>query len=572
MNSKKSKKRSNPEPSYEQSKHACLQTRTSKYSFPKLPERLSMTKKYSSAEKELMNKALVNMHHVVGLHFDFWMEVIQFKLKCEEYVLEMLEDPVKSASKERTINKASFMILKIIKLQKRYILEYQTFRTTDGGFTGSVSSIKCCAGHAHGWDIITRLFSLESFLFGHLYHYTKRKYIQNIDLSTAEIDSLIHKDVCILLFDKKPIFQWSAKMVQLQLKTISQKWNHVRGISTNGVLRSAINKILYQLQFRLYILIENGVMDDDLQKPFDGPQEGIMSDNFKGKIICTPQNNCGMNSITSKNSWLTNLVLSMSRLITKIQNTMHLVDLVAPLEHVAHYQEMFKNSTPVGQKVSRKIITFEKIMFQETAGMLDNQQLQKMIVWGICPSIIGIDVLSRTGDVYGSATQDDYDFWSKSRNMAPTGVGIWMDNYMQEQNTEYILKSPLTDILYDLKEIAFFNAFELFSKKDGRNDMGFLNKFFVRIEHLQNIYDIVFKDMYELDIPFIMKIGADYVVSIMKKKIIISCDSAIVAIVLWTELLKRVNNWKINDINLKVIYNNLFKMTNLISTPESSGK
>ena len=564
MNSKKSKKRSISETSSPSTKHARTNAQRTKYTFPKLPKKLIPAKKYASAEKLIMNQALVDMHHIVGLHFDFWMEVMQFKLKCEEYILELIESADKSEHKEKLVNKTAFMILKIIKMQKKYLFDYQAFRRTDGGFTGSICSVKCLAGHAHGWDFINRLFSLESFLFGHLYHHTKRKYIQGTTMTTEEIESLLHKDVAVLLFDKKPIYQWSAKMVQLQLKTISQKWNNIRGVTTNPILRSAINKILDQLQYRLYILVEHGVMDDDLQKPFDGAQEGIMSDNFKGKIICTPQNNCGMNSMTSKHSWLTNLIIAMSRLITKLQNTMFLLDEVVPIEHVVNYVDMFKNKTAVNQKVARKIINFEKVMIQETTIMLENDQLQKMIVWGICPSIIGIDILSRTGDVYSSVTQDDYDFWSKSRNIAPTGVCIWMDNYLQEQKRDYILESPLTEIMFDLREIAFFNTFEIFSKKDGRNDIGFLNKFFVRLEHLQNIHDVLFRDMYELDVPFIMKVGAEYIVSIMKKKIIISCDRATVAIVLWAELLKRVNNWKINDINLKVIYKNLFKINNLI--------
>ena len=511
-----------------------------------------------------MNEALVNMHHILGLHFDFWMEVLQFKLASEEYLMELLENPEKSPQKDILIEKTCLMISKISKLQKKYLLDYQTYRTKDGGFTGSICSMKCLAGHAHGWDFINRLFSLESLLFGHLFRLTKIKYIQNIFFDGDEIESLIHKDVAVLLFDKKPIYQWSAKMVQLQLKTLSQKWNNIRGLSTNAILRSAINKMLHQLQFRLYILIEHGVMDDDLQQPFDGPQEGIMSDNFKGKIICTPQNNCGMNSMTSKNSWLTNLIISMSRLVTKLQNTMHLLDLICPLEHIVDYSDMFKNPTAVNRKVARKIANFEKIMIQESTNMLDNDQLQKMVIWGICPSIIGIDILSRTGDIYSASTQDDHDFWSKSRNLAPTGMCIWMDNYLQEQKKDYILDSPLTHIMYDLREIAFFNTFEIYSKKDGRNEIGFLNKFFIRLEHLQNIHDIVFKDMYELDIPFITKVGAEYVVSIMKKKIVISCDRAAVAIVLWAELLKRVNDWKINDINLRLIYRNLFKINNLL--------
>jgi len=563
MSSLKTKKRiernisENDPQSSTQPKNARKNISKEKYSFPKLPKKFLNITKYSVNEKNIMMEDHINMHHIVSNHFDFWIEIMEFKIKCEEYILD---NQFRNISK---INEACSIISLITKIQKKYLLEYQDFRKSTGEFTGSISSIKCCAGYAHGWDLINRIFSLESLIFTNLYYDTRKKYISKTQLDTDEISILMHKNVSLLIFSKKPIHQWSAKMVQLQLKVISLKWNHIKGLATNGVLRSSLFKLLHLCQLRLYVLIENGVLDPELQKPFEGLQEGIMSENFKGKIICTPQNNCGMNSVTSKNSWIVNLILSMSRLLTKLQNTLYLIDKIIPLSCVVPASRMLQRKTKESVKLYQKFTNFDQIITKEAEEMLDTGQMQKVLSWSICPSIIGIDVLSRSSDIYGSASQDDFDFWSKSRNIAPTGIGIWMDSYLQEQKKDYILYSSLTDILYDIKDLTILNTFDIFSKKDGRNDMGFLRKFVIRIEHLQNCYDLVFKDMHDYNIPLIVKVGADYVSLISKKKIYIACDSASQSIIMWAELLKRVNQWKIRDINLRVIYKNLFKINHL---------
>lgn len=533
-----------------------------KYKFPSLPKKFLAIKKYSIEEKNLLSEDHVNMHHIIETHYDFWIEIFELKAKCEDYIMQR-------NAKTKYVTKSCYIISIITKLQKKYLFIYQEFRRTNGEFIGSVNAIKCCAGHAHGWTFINRLFMLEAMIFNFLYYDTKKKYFKSFQLTSKEIESLIHKDVGLLILNTKPVHLWSAKMIQLQCKLISQKWNHIKGLTNNSTLQTALRKLFTLIQMRLYLLIENGMVNVDLQKPYEGAQEGIMSENFKGKIICTPQNNCGMSSVTSKDSWLTNLIITLSKLLTKLQNTLYLISLIAPKDRLINFETKLNQKGDSNVKIQFKVSNFNEIIQDEVEQMLDNNQLQKMLISSLCPSIIGIDVLTRASDVYGGATQADYDLWSKARNVAPTGVNIWLDEYLQDQKKEYILESSLKSILYDLKDLCVFNTFDLLSKRDGRNDMGFLRKFVIRIEELQTKYDLVFKDMHEYDIPLIIKVGADYIVMISKKRLFFHCGSSVTAIVLWAELLKKVNNWKIKDIDFKVIYKNLFK-NNLISKSASS--
>lgn len=532
--------------------------------FPKLPKELLISKKYKITEKNLYEKDIKNIHDIIVLHFQFWENILEtyyyFKDKIIDHIIEM-ERSKKKKKKENEIqmHKMTFLIIRIKKIIKEYLKYYQNWRQNDGCFSGAASSSKCVAGHAHGWDSINRIFILESMLFSALNYRSKSKIIADLRFTTQEIKELISKNHCIMIFNKKPIHQWSARMIILQLRSICQRWNHMYDFLINENFRYGIKKLLDQIQYRLYVIIDNATNDDTLTKYASiMNEEGVLSEKFDGKIICTPQNNCGMSTLTSKGSWLENLILTSSRMLTKVQNTVFIMEKIAPISCCFYVNRLKTKFLPSNWKLKTKEL--EERLLDKSLELLDTGQLQESLSKSLCPSLIGIDALVRVSDIFGTDRSTKIGYFEKSRNIAPTGMCLWLDSFLKYQSKDYIFDSNLSKYLYDMVQITLLHSFEIISKKDGNNPVGFMKKYFVRLECIKDIEDIIFKDLAEFRTPFIAKMGANYIVCIGGNNVAIYCETICEALITWAYVLKKFNKWKIGDLNLKSIYKNIFNI------------
>lgn len=501
-------------------------------------------------------------HDIMIQHFLFWDDTLKIYYFCKDKIVDFIiktemKQPIFPEEKSM-VHKMSFHMMMTKKTIIRYLQYYQRWRKNDGCFTGSSSSSKCVAGHAHGWDAINRIFILESSLFAALTYSKKKKIFDKYRFTTKEIKTLISKDHCLLIFINNPVHKWSARMIVLQLRSICQRWNHMYNFLKNDNFRSAIKKLIIQIQYRVYVLINNGTDHVDLSINKMTMNEGVLSEQFNGKIICTPQNNCGMSSLTSKGSWLENLILTCSRIITKIQNTIIMIKKLAPLSSCSYISEL--NPAFLPRNWESKIDELESMLYEKCLELLDTGQLQESLAKSLCPSLIGIDALVRVSDIFGSDRVSRVGYFEKSRNISPTGMCLWLDSFLKYQNKDYIFESPLSKALYDMKQITLLHAFELICKKDGNNPMGFVKEYFVRLECVKDDEDIVFNNWAQHNVPFIVKMGANYIVGRGGTPVAIYCGTICEALFIWALILKKFNRWKINELNLKSIYKNIFKI------------
>lgn len=510
----------------------------------------------------MYEKDVKNLHDIVVLHKEFWDNTLEIYFYCKDkivdYIIKIETNQHVSMHEKSIAHKMSFLILIIKKTIKKYIEYYQIWRKNDGCFTGSAASAKCVAGFAHGWDAINRVFTLESTLFSAFNYATRKKIFDKNQFTTDEIKSLISKNHCILIFSNNPIHKWSARMIILQLRSICQRWNHLYNFLKNQFFRSAIHKLITQIQYRVYVLIDNGTNHDELTSNKSSFNEGVLSETFNGKIICTPQNNCGMSSLTSKGSWLDNLIMTSSRIITKIQNTLLMMDKLAPIDSCFYVASLHNKFLPTNWKL--KVGELENMLLEKSLELLDTGQLQESLAKSLCPSLIGIDALVRVSDIFGSDRASRVGYFEKSRNISPTGMCLWLDSYLKYQSKDYIYDSAISKYLYDLRQITLLHTFELVCKKDGTNPVGFLKEYFIRLECVKDSEDIIFKDMTKYDVPFIVKIGANYIVCRGGKTMSVYCGTICEALFVWALILKKFNRWKIGDLNLKSIYKNIFKI------------
>lgn len=530
--------------------------------FPRIPSIFITSKKYRLSEKVLYEKDVKSIHDIMINHFLFWDDTLKIYYFCKDKIVDFIiriEMKQPLTPEERSMmHKMSFHMIKTKHTIIEYLKYYQQWRQNDGCFTGSSASSKCVAGHAHGWDAINRIFILESNLFNALTYSKKKKIFDEKRFTTKEIKSLVSKDHCILIFNKNPIHKWSARMIVLQLRSICQRWNHLYNFLKNENFRSAILKLITQIQYRVYVLIHNGSIHNDLSTNKMILNEGVLSEQFNGKIICTPQNNCGMSSLTSKGSWLENLILTCSRIITKIQNTIIMIDRLAPLSSCTYISDLSTSFLPKNWTI--KVDELESMLYEKCLELLDTGQLQESLAKSLCPSLIGIDALVRVSDIFGSDRVSRVGYFEKSRNISPTGMCLWLDSYLKYQTKDYIFESPISNVLYDMKQITLLHAFELICKKDGNNPMGFIKEYFVRLECVKDDEDIVFKNWPQYNVPFVVKMGANYIVCRGGTPLAIYCGTICEALFVWALILKKFNRWKIDELNLKSIYKNIFKI------------
>ncbi len=500
---------------------------------------------------------MISIHEILTEHWDFWLKIGNVKDLCYSNIQRIVNGDL-----DNTDDRVSKMLLIVDQFERSirtYIVKYQQWRYQDGYATKSTASYKCIAGHAHGYDPINRLFILECFLFGLLSISNKRHLIDGNDITPEEINEMMHKDRNIMLFTKRPIYKWSARMVMLQLRLISIRWNHLKGIATNPLFRSGIVKLLEKLEVRLYVIVSRSIANDDLFIISSAEEGGILSNDFKGKIYCTPQNNCGLDNISNTGSWITNLITTASRVISKIRNTIHTLDQLISVETCKPCSEVSVGI--ISQNWEIRVANFERFLVDNATVYLETKQLQSLVVQSICPSIVGLDVMARSSSSLGNSTaESDTNYWIKSRDVASSNVTNWLDYYVSEQDADYFLNSPLKEALYDIRESALIHTFQLCSKRNGGNPFNFCQKFFIRLDYIHNVRNLVFRDMAELSLPFIVKVGADYVVCVGGKSNTFLAANIAEALLFWSVIFEKGLNWMVKDISFKNIYKDIFRV------------
>jgi hypothetical protein len=525
--------------------------------FPIIPEDIIVTRKYKMENKDLYQKDIEFIHEIIVNHFNFWNDMFRIKNLCEDHILYIASSSQQSSAVNIRAHRLSYTTIKIKQLMKRMLKKYDDWRLKDGCFIGSPAMNKCCAGHAHGWTAIDRVYVLESLIFLNTNYHTKKKMIDASKLTKEEVSSLIDKKHHVLIHTETPVHQWSARMIMLQMRLISQRWNNLRHVAMDIYFRNGMKKLLLQIKYRSFVLIGKGLSNKDLQTQKSIADEGVLSENFNGKIVCTPQTNCGMSSIVSKGSWLDNLILSCSKIITKLQSCMISLDQLCDIRSCITVDK-FQERKFVTHNMSLVLMRMKKMMVEKASELIDSGQIQEQLAMSLCVSLVGIDIMSRKTDSFGAGDETEYNHFVKARNVAPTGMCLWLDSYLKHQDKKYIIDSELTHILKDMREIAIFHTFETISKKEGNNDMGFMRKFFIRLESVSDHSALVFEDMAQYTVPFILKVGANYVVCQASKQTTVFCKTAAEAVSVWAIFMDKFKKWKIGNINFGSIYRPIF--------------
>jgi hypothetical protein len=528
---------------------------------PQIPKVLETvaTRKYRFEEREAMMTHTQQIHELIILHNVFWKEIFKIKNLCDDHILYLNSKRTSTIPPHPRIYRLVYITIKMKELLKDGLKQYNAWRWADGCFIGSPSMVKCCAGHAHGWTAIDRIYIMEANIFFHLNYHTKKKMLDKEQLTRKEIAALIHKDRRLLVHVETPIHQWSSRMIMLQMRLISQRWNHLKNIVSDTHFRSGLWKLLMQIQYRSYVLIHYGIFSPELQTAASIVDEGVLSAKFTGKIICTPETNCGMSSIVSKGSWLDNLILTCSKIITKLQNCLVMMNMLCPMKAHRTIDQMITRSEAFRHYHSMHL-HMSTMLEDKTCELLNSGQIQEQLASSLCVSLIGIDLMVRRTDVFGMANDDDNNYHAKSRNVAPTGMCLWLDSFLKSQKKEFILESDLAKELIDMREISTLYAFEIISKKEGNNDMGFIHKFFTRLENVRDDGDIVINDLSQTKTPYILKVGATYIVAVGGQDTNIHCDTIVEAVVVWALIFQHYNEWKSGKNNFSSIYDPIFNI------------
>lgn len=477
----------------------------------------------------------------VARHWDHWNTVL--KLVAHQTPLVIRDRDIAGAFKIATQRDSAVRQMQL----------YNDWRIKDGHYQDSPATTKCSGGSAHGWEPITRVFIMEALLFDFIGRRRRTDMWKEYEFKRADIAELTAHGQEVLIQKSETISRWSARMVMLQLRALSQRFNHMANLTTNVALRIAIRKLLNQCRLRSYRLIEIGCRCPEVQKPASQKGDGLMSGKFTGCIVCTPQNNCGMSTISSSGSWLNNFSKSVARCITKISNVFAWVDVFAP---VGGRCKVASEISPdiMGPDWSAKVRNFRRKAESIATHILDADQLQDQVIRSICPSIIGVDCTVRGDDADLAAGSQG--IWDTSNRIAHTACSVWLDSYLRYQRGDYFLSSSLSKAFPDMEAACIAHAFEISSRRDGKNTFGFLETFFVRPEEAQNIRDTIIRDMASHTTPFIAKIGAQYVVAFAGRDFSIACRDMCEAIVTWAICFERAKKWtlKLNGINFESIY------------------
>jgi hypothetical protein len=376
---------------------------------------------------------------------------------------------------------------------------------------------------------------------------------RRIAFTKQDLKVLTDRNVSVLMNIETPVWKWSTHMIIMQVRSVSQRINQIEGISRTEGIRIALSKLVRQCELRAYALVSIACDYPDLQEKSTHQGEGLLSGRFVGKIICTPQNNCGMSTVSSFGTWTDRFVWSFARCSSKVSNVLVWVDKLIPYNSVGASQ----CSRVLGSDFRRRVRNFRETAVEKTTALLDADQLQEQVMSSLYPSVVGVDAPVRKMELIQDPRRNS-DIWASSKAIAPSSLSKWMISYVRIKRRDFYLESHHAKAMPDIKQLAFLHAFEVSSRRDGRNSAGFLSSFILRTEEIQ-AHSATFKEMMSLSVPLICKVGADYVVLVANKDVAIYCEDACEALVTWSVLMKSMFDWKVQGMDFSSIYEPLFK-------------
>lgn len=507
------------------------------------PSELPRTTVVDTDDTVAHDRATVELHAAIAHHWTHWKTSASIMGSCFDRCVE-------------THDVEYAHMLRQCRDKCRHALSnYARWRVGDGCYRCSPSLTKCCGGTAHGWDAICRVFLLESMMFDLIGPERRLRLWRLAAFTKEDLIILTDRRVSVLMSTRIPLWKWSSHMVIMQVRSISQRLNHIEGMAKDGRMRAALSKLVRQCEMRAYALVNASCNYPDLHQKSTHQGEGLLSGKFVGKIVCTPQNNCGMSTVSSFGTWTDRFVWSFSRCSTKVSNILLWADKLIPADAVDTSSMCTKEALGVDFKA--RVQRFRESALERTVALLDADQLQEQVVASLYPSIVGVDSAVRKMELIQDPRRNS-DVWASALAIAPSGLSKWMVSYVRIKRRDFYIESHHAKAMPDIKQLAFLHAFEISTKRDGRNSAGFLSSFILRTEEIQ-AHSSTLREMSSLSVPVICKIGADYIVSIAGKQVAIFCEDACEALVTWSMIMESMFDWKIQGIDFSSIYAPLFR-------------
>jgi len=482
---------------------------------------------------------VILVHKTIKEHYDFCIKLGRLADECIEHIV-MTEHP------NRMVVYVAYVI---DQLAKKMINNYVSWRVSTGKNEMGVLFSRCSGGGAHGWDAVTRVYLLECLLYNNcLLGHTKKEMLAEYKLTMEERNSLVSLSHPVLLMDSSvPLHRWCARITYLQLRTIAVRWNTFENTIGDNVFLTAVKKLIHLCRLRSYHIVEQCVHSEDTQIIVVPENEkGLNSSNFNGKIVCTPQNNCGVSALSSFGSYFDIYTWMMSRISTKLLGTIETVHQCIPQVTKEINTKIFNLKA---HEWRGKIKQFNEYIKVKARLMLERNQLQSQITRHLFFSIMGIDILVRNTDMSYNVSDDDVNQLAKQSTS--NNILLYITDYL-DKDIEVFMDNP------ELFDYTVLYCFETLVKKDGRNPVGFISPFYLRTDLYTESLKKIEKGMKEMHIPCIVKTSRDYVVSISGKTTNILCSSLIEALYIWGMVMKHGYRWKIGILDFSHHYEPIF--------------
>ena len=519
-----------------------------KRSYKKELAPLTCTDKVDVDNAEEYKKIVLVLHAAVERHLNFWEK------QCD-FVCQSIEMCVKTRS------------IKLVKSlcfaldgATQAIKNYAEWRRMDGCYRNSPSTVRCIGGHCHGCDSISKVFMIETMLYDMIGKKRRMSLWVELDFDRKEMEAMIGGDGgnvvygtrgCILMNTKTPVRKWSFRMVLLQLESISQRINNIKGLGTNVPMRRALFKLIKQCDLRMYCILSEALNYPNLQKKSTQEGNGLMSGNFTGEIKCTPQNNCGMSTIAPLGTWTDRLMWTFSRSSTKILNVIMWIDNMIS-DRMMSVRNGTNSSDIFGDDYEERLTNFRRSALDNVDMFLNSGQLQNQVAESLYPTIVGVDASVRRIDI-SQNFGDENDTWSAAKSIAPANVTKWMDSFLLQKRADFFLHSEHVKYMRDIREFAIIHTFEISCSRDGLNAAGFASSFLMRPEEIQ-AHNSTLSEMISMGVPIICKTGADYIVALCGNKTSIECEDACEALLVWSICMDKICNWKVKKIGFSHVY------------------
>lgn len=433
---------------------------------------------------------------------------------------------------------------------------YTWWRLEDGCYAKSPSMVRCCGSSAHGWDSMSRVYTLEAMIFSIIGRARRARQWKTVQFTQEDMRVLAHPRTNVLVCDHIPVRIWSSKMVTLQLRSLAQRFNQLRDLPKRKRLRNALMKLNRQCELRGYSIVYACTHHKRLQEMPVHSDDGLLSGSFTGQIICTPQNNCGMSNVGSAGTWTERFTWSTARCASKSANVLFWAHRFCRGRHVSMSHVLGKNKESDDDDRRRRVRNFRESARANVRALLDADQLQGQVIASVYPSVVGFDAPVRK-DNASQDTSREADIWTAAQAVAPSAQRKWFASYLRVTKSETFWDSALSRAVPDLRALCVCHAFEISTRRDGRNAAGFLRSFFVRADEAQSCFATI-REVERLGVPIVAKVGGSYAAVALGQGFYVACDDMCEAIIAWSELM-RAKRWRVDRLDFSQTYEPVLK-------------